>query len=440
MMLQQALLAPHQAISSAGLARGRAGLEIWAPHLHSAKRRVAMLSARAGVGGWDDDSDDGPGVWDDPAAADGGAWGRGQTKDQTAVKRRSSGSAAGGGWGRGSDGGSDVEPRRDWRSREAGGRGGWRSGRDQGAREGEWGGRGRGRRDQGGSRTLPDGSKFYDAQPPKSSFLSKLNGEVLYGVAPVLMALQKQRRELHTLYVQEGINMDNRKDGAAVSKAIGLAGSLGLGVEYISKHNLNMMSDNRPHQGLVLDCAPLDWATMDRFPAPPAPEPGSAPVLWLALDEVNDPQNLGAILRSAHFLGVTGVLGCKRNSAPLSGVVSKASAGAVEVMTIHSCSNLPKTLQDARDNGWQVLGAGAEAASMSCSTFVMDKPTILVVGNEGYGLRTNVRRACDKMIRVDGPAGMDTSDSSLTMAVDSLNVSVATGVLLHSLLMSAGRA
>lgn len=65
-------------------------------------------------------------------------------------------------------------------------------------------------------------------------------------------------------------------------------------------------------------------------------------------------QNFGAILRSAYFLGAAGVLACKRNSAPLSGVVSKASAGALEQMPVHSCSNLPRTLQDARDSGWLV--------------------------------------------------------------------------------------
>ena len=63
---------------------------------------------------------------------------------------------------------------------------------------------------------------------------------------------------------------------------------------------------------------------------------------------------------------------------------------------MHSCSNLPKTLQQASSSGWQILGAGTDGDAVSCSEFVMDKPTILVVGNEGYGLRTNVRRACDR--------------------------------------------
>jgi len=257
--------------------------------------------------------------------------------------------------------------------------------------------------------------------------MSKLRGEVLYGVAPVLMALKNDKRALHRLYVQEGMDPNRRKDASAVADAVRMAGSAQIDVEYASKHDLNMLADNRPHQGLVLDCGPLEWAQTDAFP-----EAEGQRTLWLALDEVYDPQNFGAILRSAYFLGVAGVMACKRNSAPLSGVVSKASAGALEDMTVHSCSNLPKALQQAREGGWQVLGADSGPGSVSCSGFVLEQPTILVVGNEGYGLRTNVRRACDQTIQVDRYGGEESA-----LAVDSLNVSVATGVLLHSLLSSA---
>lgn len=80
-------------------------------------------------------------------------------------------------------------------------------------------------------------------------------------------------------------------------------------------------------------------------------------------------QNLGAVLRSAYFLGAAGVLACKRNSAPLSGVVSKASAGALEAMTIRSCNNLPRTLQLAAENGWQVTtkAGGMDSGSLAFS-------------------------------------------------------------------------
>jgi len=158
------------------------------------------------------------------------------------------------------------------------------------------------------------------------------------------------------------------------------------------------------------------------------------PPVWLALDEVVDPQNLGAVIRSAHVLGAAGVLACDRNCAPLSGTVSKASAGALEVMTVHSCSNMPRTLTQAVADGWAVLGAAADPKAVECSAVVVDKPTILVMGSEGSGLRTNVRRACSQLLRVRMAAPRH------MLAADSLNVSVAAGILLHTLISSAGAA
>eukprot|EP00891_Asterochloris_glomerata_P004963 jgi/Astpho2/4963/gw1.00070.50.1_t len=101
--------------------------------------------------------------------------------------------------------------------------------------------------------------------------------------------------------------------------------------------------------------------------------------LWLALDEVTDPQNFGAACRSAYFLGAAGVVTCTRNSAALTGVVSKASAGSLEVMPVHSARNLPATLQAAQNAGWQVLGAAADPGAIACGEAYLIGPTIIVV-------------------------------------------------------------
>jgi hypothetical protein len=91
-------------------------------------------------------------------------------------------------------------------------------------------------------------------------------------------------------------------------------------------------------------------------------------------------QNLGAMLRSAYCLGASGVIGCSRNCAPLSPVVSKASSGAAELMRLHSCRSMPRTLADAAEKGWAVVGAAAESASVPVSEFKVDRPTVLVMG------------------------------------------------------------
>lgn len=283
---------------------------------------------------------------------------------------------------------------------------------------------------------------------------SSPDNTLLYGVSPVLSALQANRRKLHTLFIQDGINLAKRKDKAAVIKIQRLAQEHGLAITYASKHDLNMAANNRPHQGLMLECSPLEFIDMDAFPSVGRGEEGEQEEedekeekgenrekgetitnttsqqrqVWLCLDEVVDPQNFGAILRSAFFLGASGVLTCSRNSAPLSAVVSKASSGAMELMPVYSAQNLITTLEDAKVKGWRVLGAAAERNAVPCHQIHNNNgPVILVVGNEGYGLRTTIKRVCDGLVKIQGGGNGG--------GIDSLNVSVATGILLHQLMM-----
>ncbi|KAL3133142.1 hypothetical protein ABBQ38_007036 [Trebouxia sp. C0009 RCD-2024] len=259
-------------------------------------------------------------------------------------------------------------------------------------------------------------------------------GDAVYGVSPVLAALKFSRRTLYSLHVQEGLKPAKKKDQTAVARAVQAAKAAGADVCSTSKHDLNIISGNRPHQGLVLDCSPLSFVPIDRLEdANQSPGDLTKPPLWLVLDEVMDPQNFGAALRSAHFLGASGVLTCHRNSAPLSPVVSKASAGAMEAMPVHSAQNLPRTLAAAAAAGWQVIGATSDPTSMNCLDVSMTQPTLLVLGNEGVGLRTTVRNVCQALVKID--TGHVTDPDS----VDSLNVSVATGILLHQLLTSRNK-
>jgi 21S rRNA (GM2251-2'-O)-methyltransferase len=198
----------------------------------------------------------------------------------------------------------------------------------------------------------------------------------------------------------------------------------------------------------------------------------------LALDEVFDPQNFGALLRSSYFLGVDKVVVCAKNSAPLSPVVSKASSGAMENMIVYSTDNMMRFLDKSKDNGWQVIGTDLGERSKSLNQVAVEKPTIVVLGNEGHGLRTNIVRRCDvlvkigqqirpeaethselnteteasvslgsaagklsaMMVREAQPAKVNLSSLNVHIeseeedTVDSLNVSVTGGIILHHLL------
>ncbi|PKI50045.1 hypothetical protein CRG98_029545 [Punica granatum] len=270
----------------------------------------------------------------------------------------------------------------------------------------------------------------------------KMAGEGVYGVGPVLAALSAARREFYALYLQEGLDLSSnnrrKKDKKGFEKVLKIAEKIGLTVKEVSKHDLNMIVDNRPHQGLVLDASPLEMAKITELdPVSVGEGEGS---LWVALDEVTDPQNLGAIIRSAYFFGASGVVLCAKNSAPLSGVVSKASAGSLELMELRYCKNMMKFLTSSAENGWRVLGGSVLSRSVPVDAVAPGPPTILVLGSEGTGLRPLVERSCTQLIRIPGniPVDVSAGDNDAEaeefrsfLAVESLNVSVAAGVLLH---------
>ncbi|XP_026666140.2 rRNA methyltransferase 1, mitochondrial-like [Phoenix dactylifera] len=284
------------------------------------------------------------------------------------------------------------------------------------------------------------------------SSVPKMVGQGVYGVAPVLAALTAAGREFYALYVQEGLDLSKnnkkKKDKKAVEKVLQIAEKIGLKVIVASKHDLNMMVDNRPHQGLVLDASPLEMVSIREL-EPVSVEGQKAP-LWVALDEVTDPQNLGAIIRSAYFFGAEGVVLCAKNSAPLSGVVSKASAGSLELIELLSCKNMMQFLSSSIENGWRVLGGSVSSRAIPLNEVEAGVPTILVLGSEGSGLRALVERTCTELIKIPGfmPGWVGTTemdaqekvqinsgqDLKSFHAVESLNVSVAAGVFLYHLI------
>jgi 21S rRNA (GM2251-2'-O)-methyltransferase len=289
--------------------------------------------------------------------------------------------------------------------------------------------------------------------PPASGGVALREGAVpLHGVNPVAAALAAKRRTLHKLYLQEGDGEAPRsgapaKAAAARRALAAAAAAAGVPVAPASKHDLNMVTSGASHQGVVLECGPLEWGSLRAFPsaddeaaawaaaaasAPADAPPRSAHPVWLVLDEVGDPRNLGAILRSAFFLGAAGAALAPKNCAPPSPVASKASAGALEWMEVAGVAGpLHAALAAAAAAGWDVVGAAAGPSAEPVRGFRVTGPTLLVLGSEGAGLRPLVAAACGRTVAV---AGGGRADPSALGAVDSLNVSVAAAVLLHEML------
>ncbi|KAF3704107.1 rRNA methyltransferase 1, mitochondrial [Channa argus] len=251
--------------------------------------------------------------------------------------------------------------------------------------------------------------------------------EIVFGIAPCLLALTQGRRKAHNLFVKDG----EASQRASVLKVCEEARRRGIQVHRVSKKDLDKMSSGRVHQGVCLRASPLSYLTVDRGIAPNKKDTP----LWLVLERIQDPMNLGAILRSAYFLGVDRVASSLRHSCPLSSVVSKASSGTMEVMEVYGYENLEDMLTLKAAKGWQVVGTVGAAAVENeipvaeCSDFQMTKPTLLLIGGEGEGLSRELLSLCQTLLTI--PAGRQ-----LIPSIESLNVSVATGILLHSLLSS----
>ncbi|XP_066518470.1 rRNA methyltransferase 1, mitochondrial [Hoplias malabaricus] len=253
--------------------------------------------------------------------------------------------------------------------------------------------------------------------------------EVVFGVAPCFLALSLARRKLSRLFVKD--TKGHQRE--AVQRIWDEAVRHGVPIQKVSKRELDKMTGGMVHQGVCLQASSLDFVTEEKSTKSQHGSDHQHP-LWLVLDGVQDPMNLGSILRSAYFLGVDRVVSSIRNSCPLTPVVSKASSGVMEIMEVYGYSNLTDFIKMKLDQGWQVIGTVgseevSEAAVVPCSDFRISKPTLLLMGGEGSGLSPELRQMCDSLLNI--PPRRD-----LHPAVDSLNVSVATGIILHSLLSS----
>ena len=236
--------------------------------------------------------------------------------------------------------------------------------------------------------------------------------EILYGLHPVEEALRSgSRRFDHVCVARE--RQDQR-----LLKIVEACRERGVRVRSESRDQLTLVARNPGHQGVVAFVRERTMLELEDLLGQEAAAMGSAPLL-LALDGVEDPQNLGALLRSADGAGVTGVLMTERRSAPLSAVALKASAGAAEHVRIARVVNLVRALEQVKAANIWCVGLD-ERGSMDYTEYDFTTPCLLVLGREGAGLHDLVRRSCDHLLRIP-----------MAGKVASLNVSAAGAVVLY---------
>ncbi|MEM6708161.1 MAG: 23S rRNA (guanosine(2251)-2'-O)-methyltransferase RlmB [Pseudomonadota bacterium] len=231
----------------------------------------------------------------------------------------------------------------------------------------------------------------------------------VYGHHAVAAQLAQRPERARVLYLQKG-----RRD-PRTSTLAEQARAAGVRVELLDKRRLDQRCEGS-HQGVALECQAVAVATEAELLAR-LPSFGPRPLL-LVLDEITDPRNLGACLRSAAAAGVDAVVLPKRGSAPLNELVEKTAAGALAELLIVEVSNLARCLSALKDAGLWLFGAADDGAE-AWDRVDFAVPAVLILGNEATGLRRLTREHCDYLVRIP-----------MQGAVSSLNVSVATGVLL----------
>ena len=243
----------------------------------------------------------------------------------------------------------------------------------------------------------------------------------LHGLNSVEAALRAGRRKLVALHLRSGAPSERLK----VLRE--LARDHRLSVQERKPADLEALCRSPQHQGAVLQCGPLPIGEGSAALSPDT-APGEPPPLWVVLDQVEDPRNLGAVVRSCAAFGATGLVLPRDHSAPLSAAASSASAGTLETFPVHEAANLARFLETAKKMGFWIAGTVAEGGS-PLREFRHDTPLVLVLGSEGRGIRPLVRKQCDHLLRIP-LAGAD--------QVTSLNVSAAAAVVLYALTSGRG--
>lgn len=236
--------------------------------------------------------------------------------------------------------------------------------------------------------------------------------EMLGGKNPVLEAL-RSGRELNKIWLAEGINKKS------VGEIVALAKKAKIIVQYVPKKKLDQLVDAN-HQGVVAAVAAYDYAELDDIFA--LAEKRQEDPLMLILDELEDPHNLGSILRTADATGVHGIIIPRRRSVGLTAVVAKASTGAIEYVPVVRVNNLSQTVDELKERGVWLAGTDA-LGSADYRRMDATLPLAIIIGSEGKGMSRILKERCDFLYHLP-----------MVGQVTSLNASVAASLLMYEVL------
>ncbi|NLT74020.1 MAG: 23S rRNA (guanosine(2251)-2'-O)-methyltransferase RlmB [Chloroflexi bacterium] len=240
--------------------------------------------------------------------------------------------------------------------------------------------------------------------------------EILAGRNAIREALLAGRRRFESVTLAE--NMPERGPVIDIQQ---MCQARGVPLGQATRRELDQMADELTHQGMVARVSAYPYADLDETLAN-ARSTGEDPFL-LVLDELQDPQNVGALLRTAETAGVHGVIIAAQRAAQITPAVSRASAGAAEHMRIARVTNIAKTLTTLRDAGLWIAGIEDHPDAQDYRAVDLDRPLALVLGSEGRGMRPLVAKQCDFLLRIP-----------MRGHINSLNVSAAGAIVIYQAL------
>ncbi|MFA6584612.1 MAG: 23S rRNA (guanosine(2251)-2'-O)-methyltransferase RlmB [Elusimicrobiaceae bacterium] len=241
--------------------------------------------------------------------------------------------------------------------------------------------------------------------------------EVLYGVHPVTEALFSRRRNIIAVYVAED------RSGTEINKIMKLAKKRGAKLIRCDKHEIEQLARGRNHQGVAVKTEPLKVMKISDAIAFDSENKNA---FWLGIDEMTDPQNLGAIIRSAACLGVTTVVLPGHRSVSITPAVQRVSAGAVERVNIVAGGNLNQAILRLKEEGFSIYGA--DMSGKSTTEMKYSLPAMLVIGSEDKGIRQKTGEHCDEIVSIPQAGGMNSLNASSAAAILLYDIAAKTGL------------
>ncbi|NWF53383.1 MAG: 23S rRNA (guanosine(2251)-2'-O)-methyltransferase RlmB [Syntrophaceae bacterium] len=241
-----------------------------------------------------------------------------------------------------------------------------------------------------------------------------MSDQIIYGINPVLEALRSDRQLLNKVLLAAG------KEGGPIRLVRQLAREKGIPVQVSPKEALDRLGGSGHHQGVLGFTAASSYSTWENLLNRVRSEPGKSIVL--VLDSIEDPQNLGSLIRTAEACGVKGVILPKDRAAGITPAVVKASAGAVVHLPIVRVTNLASTLEELKKEGFWIVGADSRAGK-NLYELKFDMNVGLVIGSEGKGVRPLLLKKCDHTVSIP-----------MRGKVSSLNAAIAGAVILFEIL------